>query len=137
MQKTVVKPAWQTIRKFFVPYSIMVLTAPVVLILAALFSKRADIQRVPLICCCLGAIVLAYLTGYLVFFSRRLIFDGKKLTFYKYFVPVKSFTVEEIKQVEYLPEAKLLMINRYHGFITRFYPEKELENLLSLLPQDK
>ena len=39
MQKTVVKPAWQTIRKFFVPYSIMVLTAPVVLILAALCAK--------------------------------------------------------------------------------------------------
>ena len=137
MQKTVVKPAWQMIRKILIPYSIMVLTAPAVLILAMLFSPRADIQRVPFICCCLGAIILAYLVGYFIFCSRRLIFDGRKLIFYKYFIPVKSFAVEEIKQVEYLPEAKLLMINRYHGFITRFYPEKELENLLSLLSQNK
>ncbi len=137
MKRTVVKPVWQTIRKLFIPYSIMVLAVPVMLIGAMLFSNRTDIQRVPFICCCLGAAVLAYLVGYFIFCSRRMIFDGRKFTFYKYFIPVKSFAVDEIKQVEYLPEANLLIINRYHVFVTRLYPEKDLEELIAQLPQNK
>ena len=73
------------------------------------------------------------LTFYFIFISIRISFDGKKLTLYKFFLPVKSFSIRKIESVEYSPQTKYLFINRKYAFPCRLFPKKDIDVLLKLL----
>ena len=62
-------------------------------------------------------------------------FDGERLTFYKFFLPVKSFSVRDIGSVEYSPRTKYLIIDRKYAFVSRLFPENEIDALLTMLSQ--
>ena len=57
------------------------------------------------------------------------------MTLYKFFLPVKSFSIREIESVEYSPQTKYLFINRKYAFVCRLFPKKDIDELLEILSQ--
>lgn len=132
----VVKPAWKAVQKRFTVFCIVLFALPVLFLLAIIFSQRQDIQNDPPY----GLVAVAFCVAFLgslycgwVFRSRRITFDGKRLSYRKYFIPVKSFAVAELSSVEYLSGSKLLIINRHGAFPCAFFPEEEINLLLEKL----
>ena len=84
---------------------------------------------------CLKVVFLLVVIFYFIFVSIRISFDGDKLTFYKFFLPVKSFSIRKIESVEYSPQTKYLFINRKYAFVCRLFPKKDIDELLEILSQ--
>ena len=73
--------------------------------------------------------VLGSFLSYLFFISRRIGFDGKRLSFRKNFLTVKSFPIEAITSLEYNAELQLLIINRCGVFTCKFFDSGEIQQL--------
>ncbi len=132
----VVKPAWKAVQKRFTVFCIVLFALPVLFLLAIIFSQRPDIQNDPpygLVAAAFTGAVFGAFFSYLVYISRRITFDGKRLSYRKYFIPVKSFAVAELSSVEYLSGSKLLIINRHGAFPCAFFPEEDIGLLLETL----
>lgn len=105
--------------------------------IVCLISPRPDIQanpyHFPLFSFTVSFLLIIFY--YFIFVSIRISFDGEKLTFYKFFLPVKSFSIREIVSVEYSPQTKFLFINRNYPFVCRLFPETDIDALLETLSQ--
>ena len=132
----VVKPDWKAVRKRFMVFCAVLFTVPVLFLLAIIFSQRQDIQNDPPYILVLFAFItaaLGSLLSYLLFISRRISFDGKRLSFRKYCFTVKSIPIEELFSAEYIAGNKLLIINRHSVFPCAFFPEEDIDLLLEKL----
>lgn len=128
-----VKPVWGRVRKRFLIFSFaMCCGVPLLFLLAIIFSRRPDIQNDPPYILVLFAFITAVsgsLLSYLLFISRRISFDGKRLSFRKNFLTVKSFPIEAITSLEYNAELQLLIINRCGVFTCKFFDSGEIQQL--------
>lgn len=132
----VVKPDWKAVQKRFMVFCAVLFTVPVLFLLAIIFSQRQDIQNDPPY----GLVAVAFCVAFLgslycgwVFRSRRITFDGKRLSYRKYCFTVKSIPIEELFSAEYIAGNKLLIINRHGAFPCAFFPEEEINLLLEKL----
>ena len=132
-----VKPVWKTVQKRFWIFSLaMCGGVPLLFLLAIIFSQRPDIQNDPpyiLVLFAFIAAVFGVSLIYLFFISRRISFDGKRLSFRKNFLTVKRFPVDMITSVEYLTENKLLIVNRCGAFTCAFFAVEDIDSLLEKL----
>ena len=128
-----VKPVWKTVQKRFWIFSLaMCGGVPLLFLLAIIFSQRPDIQNDPpyiLVLFAFIAAVFGVSLIYLFFISRRISFDGKRLSFRKNFLTVKTFPIEAITSLEYNAELQLLIINRNTAFPCVFFDSGEIQQL--------
>jgi hypothetical protein len=132
----VIKPDWKAVQKRFMVFCAVLFVVPVLFLLAIIFSQRQDIQNDPPY----GLVAVAFCVAFLgslycgwVFRSRRITFDGKRLSYRKYCFTLKSIPVEELSSVEFISGSKLLIINRQMVFPCAFFPEEEINLLLEKL----
>ncbi len=135
--KFTLKTQWQIMRKPFIVCCFFPFALTVIFTIVCICSTRPDISadpyRFPLFSLVISFLIILFF--YFTFISIRITFDGKKITYYHYFLPVKSFSVCEIKSFEYSSKAKYLFINRKHAIPCRLFPEKDIDELSALLTQ--
>ena len=135
--KIILKTNWQIMHKPLIICCIFPFALTLLFTIACLVSTRPDIQanpfRFPLFCAAISLLLIFFF--YFIFISIRISFDGEKLTFYKFFLPVKSFSLHEMKSVEYSPKTKYLFVDRKYVFVSRLFPEKDIDALLEILSQ--
>ena len=131
------KTNWRAMRKTFIICCAFPFALTFVFTIACIYSARSDISadpyRFPLFSLIMSFFIILFL--YFTFISKRITFDGKKITYYCYFLPVKSFSVCEINSFEYSPKVKYLFINRRHAIACRLFPEKDVDELSAILAQ--
>ena len=136
--KIILKTNWQIMYKPLIICCMFPMALTLLFTVVCIVSPRPDIQtnpyHFPLFS--LTVSLLLIVLFYFIFVSTRISFDGKKLTFYNFFIPVKSFSVCKIKSVEYFPRIKYLVINRKHAFPCRLFPENDIEVLLETLSRE-
>lgn len=115
-----------------IPFA-MTLVFTILCIVSPSPRAEADPSFPPLFCWAVSLLLVAF--NYFIFTSIRISFDGERLTFYKFFLPVKSFSVRDIGSVEYSPRTKYLIIDRKYAFVSRLFPENEIDALLTMLSQ--
>ena len=132
----VIKPEWKAVQNRFMVFCAVLFTVPVLFLLAIIFSQRQDIQNDPPY----GLVAVAFCVAFLgslycgwVFRSRRITFDGKRLSYRKYCFTVKSIPIEELFSAEYIAGNKLLIIYRQMVFPCAFFPEEDIGLLLETL----
>ena len=135
--KIILKTNWQIMHKPLIICCIFPFLLTLLFTIICLISPRPDIQanpfHLPRFCLTISLLLLSFF--YFIFVSIRVSFDGERLTFYKFFIPVKSFSINEIDSVEYSPQTKYLFINRKQAFVSRLFPEKDIDALLECLSQ--
>ena len=133
--KFVLKTNWQIMHKPVIICCLFPVALTTLFTILCLISPRPNIQSdpysFPLFCWTINLPLFGLF--YFIFTSIRISFDGQKLTLYKFFLPVKSFSIEELSSVEYLVQSKLLVINRNTAFICRLFQEKDIDTLLEIL----
>ena len=135
--KIILKTNWQIMHKPLIICCLFPFALTLLFTIVCLVSPRPDIQanpyNFPLFCLTVSLLLIFFF--YFIFISIRISFDGKKLTLYKFFLPVKSFSIRKIESVEYSPQTKYLFINRKYAFPSRLFPKKDIDVLLKLLSQ--
>ena len=135
--KIILKTNWQIMHKPLIICCLFPFALTLLFTIVCLVSPRPDIQAnpyyFPQISLTISLLLLFFF--YFIFISIRISFDGKKLTLYKFFLPVKSFSIRKIESVEYSPQTKYLFINRKYAFPSRLFPKKDIDVLLKLLSQ--
>ena len=135
--KIVLKTNWKIMHKPLIVCCVIPFAMTLVFTILCIVSPRPAIQsdpyRFPLFSLTISCLLV--FLYYFIFTSIRISFDGEKLTFYKFFLPVKSFSIREIESVEYSPQTKYLFINRKHAFVSRLFPEKDIDAFLETLSQ--
>ena len=116
-----------------IPYAMTLVFA----ILCIVSPPRPEIRANPYSFPLFSLIISSLLTFffYFIFISIRISCNKNKLTFYTFFLPVKSFPISELESVEYLVQTKYLLINRKYAFVCRLFPEKDIEKLLEFLKE--
>jgi len=111
--------------------------------IASIFSLRPEIQAAPFKLPLFSLLIDFFLIGlfYIIFISIRISFNGKKMIWYKFFLPVRSFPVDQINTVGYDPARKILLIycrrkNTLYRFPCNLFAEKDMEGLLEILARE-
>ena len=137
IMKIILKTNWQIMHKPLIICCLFPFALTLLFTIVCLVSPRPDIQanpyNFPLFSLTVSLLLIFFF--YFIFISIRISFDGKKLTLYKFFLPVKSFSIRKIESVEYSPQTKYLFINRKYAFVCRLFSEKDIDVLLKLLSQ--
>ena len=143
MKKLIVKPNWRLMRKTFILVCMIPFLVTAVFGIASIFSLRPEIQAAPFKFPLFSLLIDFFLVGliYLIFISIRISFDGKKMIWYKFFLPVRSFPVDQIDTANYDSERKILLIygsskNTLYRFPCRIFAEKDLDGLLEVLARE-
>lgn len=135
--KMLLKTNWQIMHKplivcCIIPFA-MTLVFTILCIVSPSPRAEADPLSFPLFSLAVSLLLVSFI--YFIFISIRISFDGERLTFYQFFLPVKSFSVRDIGSVEYSPRTKYLIIDRKYAFVSRLFPENEIDALLTMLSQ--
>ena len=143
MKKRIVKPHWQNMRKRFILVCMIPFLVTVLFLIACIFSHRPEIQAAPFELPLFGLVIDFFLIGliYLIFISIGISFDGKKMIWYKFFLPVRSFPVDQIDTAGYDSERKILLVycrrkNSMYVFPCRNFAEKDMDRLLEFLERE-
>ena len=136
--KIILKTNWQIMHKPLIICCLFPFALTLLFTIVCLVSPRPDIQtnpyHFPLFCLTISLLLLFFF--YFMFISIRISFDGKKLTLYTFFLPIKSFSVRKIESVEYSQQTKYLFINRKYAFVCRLFSEKDINELLKIFSQN-
>ena len=94
MKKLIVKPHWRIMRKRFILVCMIPFLLTLVFGIACIFSQRPEIQAAPFELPLFSLIISFFLIGlfYLIVISIRITFDGKKLIWHQFFLPVRRFS---------------------------------------------
>ena len=143
MKKLIVKPDWRVMRKPFILVCMIPFLLTVLFGIVCIFSRRPEIQAAPFDLPLFGLVIDFFLIGlfYLIFNSIRISFDGRKLIWYKFFLPVRSFPVDQIETAGYDSARKILLVycrrkNSLYGFPCNLFAEKDLDGLLEILARE-
>ena len=143
MKNLIVKPNWQNMRKQFILVCMIPFLLTVLILIGCIFSRRPEIQAAPFDLPLFSLVIDFFLIGlfYLIFISIRISFDGRKLVWYKFFLPVRSFSVDQIDTAGYDPERKILLVycrrkNALYSFPCNLFAEKDLDGLLEILARE-
>ena len=143
MKKLIVKPNWRNMRKQFILVCMIPLFLTVFFGIACIFSRRPKIQAAPFEIPLFGLVIDFFLIGlfYLIFTSIRISFDGRKLIWYKFFLPVRSFSVDQIETAGYDSAWKILLVycrrkNALYSFPCNLFAEKDMDGLLEILVRE-
>ena len=135
--KIIVKTNWRIMHRPLIICSMFPFSITLVFTILCMVSPRyetpADRYSLPLFGLTISFLLISFF--YLIFTSYRITFDGEKLTFYKFYFPVKSFFIPEIGSVGYIQQHHLLFINQKYVFGCRLFPEKDIYALLEILSQ--
>ena len=135
--KIIVKTNWRIMHKPLIICCIIPFSMTLVFTVSCLVSQRPEIQadryRLPLFSLMISFLLILFF--YFIFTSYRITFDGKRLTFYQFYLPVKSFSIREIESVEYSSPNHYLFINRKYAWVCRLFPGKDIDALLEILSQ--
>ena len=143
MKKLIVKPDWRIMRKRFILACMIPFLLTALFGIVCIFSRRPEIQAAPFELPLFGLVIDFFLIGliYLIFISIGISFDGKKMIWYKFFLPVRSFPVDQIDTAGYDSERKILLIycnskNTLYRFPCRNFAEKDMDRLLEFLARE-
>ena len=143
MKKLIVKPTWRIIRKRFILACMIPFLVTALIGIACIFSRRPEIQAAPFKFPLFSLLIDFFLVGliYLIFISIRISFDGKKMIWYKFFLPVRSFPVDQINTAGYDPARKILLIycrrkNSLYVFPCKSFAEKDMDRLFEFLERE-
>ena len=143
MNKLIVKTDWRIMRKRFILVCMIPFLVTALIGIACIFSQRPEIQAAPFELPLFSLIISFFLIGlfYLIFNSIRISFDGRKLIWYKFFLPVRSFPVDQIDTAGYDSARKILLVycrrkNSLYGFPCNLFAEKDLDGLLEILARE-
>ena len=143
MKKLVVKPDWQIMRKQLIPVCMIPFLLTLVFGIAGIFSRRPEVQAAPFEFLLFSLIISFFLIGlfYLIFISIRITFDGRKLIWYKFFLPVRRFPVDQIDTAGYDSVQKILLVycrgkTSLYWFPCRMFAEKDMDGLLEILARE-
>ena len=143
MKKLIVKPHWQNMRKTFILVCVIPFLLTAVFGIASIFSLRPEVQAAPFKFPLFSLVIDFFLIGlfYLIIISSRISFDGRKLICYEFFLPDRSFPVDQIDTANYDSERKILLIycsskNTLYWFPCRIFAEKDMEGLLEILARE-
>ena len=143
MNKLIVKPDWRIMRKRFILACMIPFLLTALFGIVCIFSRRPEIQAAPFELPLFGLVIDFFLIGliYLIFISIGISFDGKKMIWYKFFLPVRSFPVDQIDTAGYDSERKILLIycnskNTLYRFPCRNFAEKDMDRLLEFLARE-
>ena len=143
MKKLIVKPHWQNMRKTFILVCMIPFLLTALFGIVSIFSLRPEVQSAPFELPLFGLVIDFFLIGlfYIIFISIRISFDGRKLIWYKFFLPVRSFPVDQIETAGYDPARKILLVycrrkNSMYVFPCRNFAEKDMEGLLEILARE-
>ena len=126
--KIILKTNWQIMHKPLIVCCIIPFVMSLAVLILCISAKQYDF---PLFALKMNFLLILFF--YFIFTSIRISFDGEKLTFYKFFLPVKYFSAGEIKSVEYSFRSKWMRINHKYVFPIRLFPEKDFAELLEIL----
>ena len=143
MKKLIVKPHWQNMCKTFILVCMIPFLVTALIGIASIFSLRPEVQAAPFKFPLFSLIISFSLVGlfYLIFISIRITFDGKKLIWYKFFLPVRRFSVDQIDTVGYDSVQKNLLVycrrkNSLYWFPSSLFAEKDVDGLLEILARE-
>ena len=143
MKKLIVKPDWRIMRKRFILVCMIPFLVTALIGIACIFSRRPEIQAAPFELPLFGLVIDFFLIGlfYLIFISIRITFDGKELIWYKFFLPVRRFSVDQIETFGYDSARKVLLVycrrkTSLYWFPCNLFAEKDMDRLLELLTQE-
>ena len=143
MKKLIVKPDWRIMRKRFILACMIPFLVTALIGIACIFSRRPEIQAAPFELPLFGLVIDFFLIGliYLIFISIRISFDGKKMIWYKFFLPVRSFPINQIETFGYDSARKVLLVycrrkNTLYWFPCRNFAEKDLDRLFEFLERE-
>ena len=143
MKKQIVKPDWRIMRKRFILVCMIPFLLTLVFGIACIFSRRPEIQAAPFEFLLFSLLIDFFLIGliYLIFISIRISFDGKKMIWYKFFLPVGRIPVDQIDTANYDSERKVLLIygsskNSMYVFPCKSFAEKDMDGLLEILARE-
>ena len=135
--KIIVRTNWRIMHRPLIICSMIPFSITLVFTISCLVSQRPEIQAnrysLPLFSLTISFLLILFF--YFILTSYRITFDGEKLTYYKFYIPVKSFSIPEIEAVEYSPQIHYLFINRKYAWGCRLFPEKDIDALLEILAQ--
>ena len=143
MEQLIVKPNWRIMRKRFILVCMIPFLLTLAFGIACLFSLRPEIQAAPFEFPLFSLIIAFFLIGlfYLIFISTRITFDGKELIWYKFFLPVRRFPVDQIETAGYDSVQKILLVycrhkNSLYWFPCGMFAEKDMDRLLEILARE-
>ena len=143
MKKLIVKPNWRLMRNTFILVCMIPFLVTAVFGIASIFSLRPEVQAAPFKFPLFSLLIDFFLIGlfYIIFISIRISFDGKKMIWYKFFLPVRSFPVDQINTAGYDPARKILLIycrrkNSLYVFPCKSFAEKDMDGLLEILARE-
>ena len=143
MKELIVKPRWQNMRKRLILVCMIPFLVTVLFLIACIFSHRPEIQAAPFELPLFSLVIDFFLIGlfYLIFISIRITFDGRKLIWYKFFLPVRSFSVDQVDTAGYDSAQRVLLIygrrqNALYSFPCRIFAEKDMDGLLEILARE-
>ncbi len=143
MKKLIVKPNWRVMRKRFILVCMIPFLLTLVFGIACLFSRRPEIQAVSFEFPLFSLIISFFLIGlfYLIFISIRITFDGREMVWYKFFLPVRRFSVDQIDTAGYDSVQKILLVycrrkNSLYWFPCKSFAEKDMDRLLEFLERE-
>ena len=143
MKKLIVKPHWQNMCKTFILVCVIPFLLTAVFGIASIFSLRPEVQAAPFKFPLFSLVIDFFLIGlfYIIFISIRISFDGKKMIWYEFFLPVRSFPVDQIDTAGYDSERKILLIycrrkNSLYVFPCKSFAEKDMDGLLEVLARE-
>jgi hypothetical protein len=135
--KIIVKTNWRIMHRPLIICSMIPFSITLVFTISCLVSQRPEIQAnrysLPLFSLTISFLLILFF--YFILTSYRITFDGEKLTYHKFYIPVKSFSIPEIESVGYSPQIHYLFINREYAWSCRLFPEKDIDALLEILSQ--
>ena len=144
MKNLIVKPNWRVMRKQIILVCMIPFLLTVLFGIACIFSRRPEIQAAPFNLPLFSLVIDFFLIGlfYLIFISIRISFDGRKLICYEFFLPVRSFSVDQIDTAGYDSARKILLVycrrkNSLYGFPCNLFAEKDLDGLLEILAREQ
>ena len=143
MKNLIVKPNWRVMRKQIILVCMIPFLLTVLFGIACIFSRRPEIQAAPFNLPLFSLVIDFFLIGlfFLIFISIRISFDGRNLVWYKFFLPVRSFPVDQIDTAGYDSVQKFLLVycrrkNALYSFPCNLFAEKDLDGLLEILARE-
>lgn len=143
MKKLIVKPHWQNMCKTFILVCMIPFLLTALFGIVSIFSQRPEVQAAPFKFPLFSLLIDFFLIGliYLIFISIRISFDGKKMIWYKFFLPVRSFPINQIETFGYDSARKVLLVycrrkNTLYWFPCRNFAEKDMDGLLEILARE-
>ena len=143
MKKLIVKPHWQNMRKTLILVCMIPFLLTALFGIVCSFSLRPEVQAAPFKFPLFSLVIDFFLIGliYLIFISISISFDGKKMIWYNFFLPVGRIPVDQIDTANYDSERKILLIycrrkNSLYVFPCKSFAEKDMDGLLEILARE-